>query len=218
MNLNIITIDGPAASGKGTLARKIAAELNYFYLDTGKIYRLIGLEALKNDLDPETDVKEIANLARQLAVNFDMALLQNPELTSDLAGQMASRTSQFQPIREAVLDLQRSLAKNPPQGQKGTVLDGRDCDTRICPDADYKFYITANQKARAERRYHELSAKDENLTFETVYKDMQIRDERDMTRENDPLKPAEDAIIIDTSDMTVDEAFAKIKNTLALSS
>lgn len=204
---NIITIDGLAASGKGTLARRLAAHLNYFHLDTGKIYRVIGLMAHEKKIEPEKSISRLTNMANNLADNFDLSLLDNPDLKSDIAGQMASRISQFPDVRLAVLDLQRHIAHNPSKEFTGTVMDGRDCGTIICPDAYKKFFVTANTDIRAKRRHEELKSLGSDVSFETVLLDMQERDERDSKRDVAPTKPADDAVIIDTSAMTADQAF-----------
>jgi len=207
---NIITIDGPAASGKGTLARKISDHLNYFYLDTGKIYRLIGLAVHEQSIAYEDNQDKVVKTAQDLSNNFDLSTMENPALKSDLAGQMASRIAQFQQVRDAVLDLQRHLAYNPPLGKKGSVLDGRDCGTVICPDASDKFFVVADQDIRAKRRYEELKSRGDNIAYETVLNDMRERDDRDFNRPVATTKPADDAIIIDTSEMDIDTAFKKM--------
>lgn len=209
----IITIDGPAASGKGTLARRLASHLNYFYLDTGKIYRLVGLQAHELNIVPEDDIDAVAKMASDLALNFDITLMDNPQLKSDIAGQMASRSSQFPKVREAVLDLQRQLANNPPQNFEGTVLDGRDCGTVICPAASHKFFVTADVETRAKRRFAELQSMGSTTPYDDVLDDMRVRDDRDTNRATSPLIPADDATIIDTSNMDADAAFkAVLKN------
>jgi len=210
----IITIDGPAASGKGTLARRLADHLDYFYLDTGKIYRLIGLEAAKKNLIPEEDGDAIVTIAQKMADNFTMDLLDNPELKSDLAGQMASRSSQFPSVRNAVLELQRSLATTPPNAKQGAVLDGRDCGTVICPQAIYKFFILADVDVRAKRRFDELQSNGDDTPYDDILNDMKMRDNRDTKRTTAPLKPADDAIIIDTSMMDADQAFDTVLETI----
>jgi cytidylate kinase len=215
MTKNIITIDGPAASGKGTLARKVADHFDYFYLDTGKIYRLIGLQAHQADLIPEDNPDDVAIMAKTLSQNFDLTMMDNPELKSDLAGQMASRVGQFQHVRDAILDLQRHLAVHPPANKKGAVLDGRDCGTVICPEAPYKFFVTADQGIRAKRRFDELKSRGDDIDFETVLNDMKERDDRDFNRSVVPTKPADDAVIIDTTDMSIDQAFSKMISDIA---
>lgn len=205
--IRIITIDGPAASGKGTLARRLARHLGYFYLDTGAIYRLIGLAARKHGIEPETNPEAVAKIALDMAQNFSVEMLENPELKSDIAGQMASRSGALSLVRAAVLDLQRSLAANPPSGEAGSVLDGRDCGTVICPQADRKIYITADVEVRASRRFTELQGNGDQTPYTDVLADMKARDDRDMNRAAAPLKPAIDAVILDTSVMDADQAF-----------
>lgn len=210
----IITIDGPAASGKGTLARRLAEHLNYFYLDTGKIYRLVGLETHNLGITPEDNPDAVAKIAAHLARDFDLDAMNNPELKSDLAGQMASRTSQFPQVRTAVLDLQRALAQTPPTGFDGAVLDGRDCGTVICPDANHKFFIVADTETRAKRRFDELKSNGDDTKYDDVLSDMRTRDDRDTNRATAPLKPADDAMTIDTSTMNADDAFETVLKTL----
>lgn len=207
---HIITIDGPAASGKGTLARRLANHLDYFYLDTGKIYRLIGARAYHLNLDTNENEQKIAKLAQDLSHDFDISMMDNPELKQDHIGQMASKVAALPLIRIAVLDLQRHLANHPPMNKKGTVLDGRDCGTVICPNADHKFFITADTETRAKRRFEELKSNGDKTTYETVYRDMLIRDERDTNRAAAPLIAAEDAVMIDTSLLNADEAFGVV--------
>ncbi len=211
----IITIDGPAASGKGTLARRLADHLNYFYLDTGKIYRLVGLEVNDLNIIPEDNPDVVAKIAEGLSDRFDLNMMNNPDLKSDIAGQMASRTSQFPQVRQAVLDLQRALANTPPDGFDGAVLDGRDCGTVICPDANHKFFIVADTETRAKRRYDELKSNGDNASYNDVLTEMRVRDDRDTNRTTAPLKPADDAVIIDTSSMSADDAFDVVLKTLA---
>jgi len=213
MKQNIITIDGPAASGKGTLARRLADHLNYFYLDTGKIYRLIGLQAYQKGLTPEDNPDAVAKLAQDLAENFDLSMMDNPELKSDHIGQMASRSGAFPVVRSAILDLQRHLALHPPYGC-GVVLDGRDCGTVICPDAPHKFFITADVKTRAKRRFEELKQADPSVDYDLILADMKQRDERDFARTTAPLRPADGAITIDTSAMDGDQAYQAVLDKL----
>jgi cytidylate kinase len=206
----IITIDGHSASGKGTLAKRLAEHLNYFYLDTGKIYRLIGTQAHELNFNPEEDKAAIITLARQLAKNFNLKDLENDVLKSDMAGQMGSRVAVVPELRAAIIDLQRYLADNPPEGRIGSVLDGRDCGTVLCPHANHKFFVTANAEVRAKRRFDELRKNGDNIDFQTVLNDMKIRDHRDENRDIAPLKPAESAIMIDTSDMNADQAIEEV--------
>ena len=213
---NIITIDGPAASGKGTLARRLANHLNYFYLDTGKIYRLVGLETHDLNIIPEDNPDAVTKIAEGLSDRFDLDMMNNPNLKSDLAGQMASRTSQFPQVRAAVLELQRALATTPPNDLKGAVLDGRDCGTVICPDATHKFFIVADTETRAKRRFEELKSNGDDTSYDDVLTEMRVRDDRDTNRATAPLKPADDAITIDTSTMNADDAFDTVLSNLQL--
>lgn len=209
-DFKVITLDGPAASGKGTLAKRLAQHLDYFYLDTGAIYRLVGLKVLKAGIEPENNEAVVAEIAASIAENFVPSLLNDPELKSDHAGQMASRCGALPSMRQAIEKLQRDLAGHPPTKQNGSVLDGRDTGTVICPDAAVKIFITAETDIRAERRYKELQSRGLNTSFDAVLNDMQERDKRDSDRSFRPLKPAEDAVIIDTTKMTQDEAFSAV--------
>lgn len=211
---SIITIDGPAASGKGTLARRLASELEYFYLDTGKLYRLIATRAYHKGLKPEEDENSIIEIARNLAHEFTPDMTDNPELKMDHIGQMASKVAALPLVRIAILDLQRNLADNPPSGFKGSVLDGRDCGTVVCPRANHKFFITADTETRAKRRFAELKANGDKTTYQDVYREMLIRDDRDQNRAEAPLKPADDAITVDTSSMDADKAFQTVLKNL----
>ena len=142
--------------------------------------------------------------------------MNNPNLKSDLAGQMASRTSQFPQVRAAVLELQRALATTPPNDLKGAVLDGRDCGTVICPDATHKFFIVADTETRAKRRFEELKSNGDDTSYDDVLTEMRVRDDRDTNRATAPLKPADDAITIDTSTMNADDAFDTVLSNLQL--
>jgi cytidylate kinase len=207
----IITIDGPAASGKGTLARKLAEHLGYFYLDTGALYRLIGLEVLKTNIEPEKNEDAVAKIAQNLAQSFTANMMNNPDLKRDDVGQNASRSASLPKVRAAILDLQRQLAKNPPDGAHGSVLDGRDCGTVICPEAGIKVYITADVEERAKRRHADLQSNNIDTSYEEVLADMKMRDDRDMNRTTAPLKPADDAVILDTTALGIEEALNVLK-------
>lgn len=192
----IIAIDGPAASGKGSLARKLAAHLDFPHLDTGLLYRRVGLDVVNAGGDPADEA-----LALAAAKALDPATLNDPALKSDEAGNAASQASQYASVRAELLDFQRNfIASNA----SGAVLDGRDIGTVICPDAPVKLFVTASTEVRAERRLKELSASGRTVGFEEVLEDMKARDARDTGRSAAPLKPALDAHILDTSDMTPD--------------
>ena len=190
-----IAIDGHSASGKGTLARRLGGRLGFAVLDTGKLYRLIGMMA--HDQNIATDDEDaLAHIATRLNDTLRLDQLADPALGSDMAGKLASRTSKFPKVRAALVQFQRDFAANPPALADGTV---------ILPDAPVKFFVTASADVRAERRFAELKDSDPDLTYEQVYLDMAQRDERDQKRAASPLVAAEDAVTIDTSDMTIDD-------------
>ena len=206
MKINLIAVDGPAASGKGTLARRLARHFDFAYLDTGALYRAVALCVLRAEQDPHDEAAALA-AARQL----DMALLNDEDFAADLrtaeTGAAASLVAAIPDVRAAILAAQRDFAATPPHHANGAILDGRDIGTVVCPDADKKLFITARPDIRAERRWKELRAHDEALTFETVLADIEARDARDMNRATAPLKQADDAHLLDTSDLSIEEAF-----------
>ena len=193
----IIAIDGSAASGKGTLAKRVAAELGYDYLDTGALYRAVALSLLttgmkSNDIDEKQAVK--------IASTLDLSLTQTAEIRTDRVAALASIVAAIGRVRAELLALQRAFAATPPSG-KGVVLDGRDIGTIVLPDADLKFFIDADLDIRAERRTKELLQAGQSVMFRDVLADMKARDDRDRTRSVAPLKAADDAISIDASKM-----------------
>lgn len=192
----IIAIDGPLASGKGTLARALAAHFDLPHLDTGSIYRATALALIKNGIDPNN--KEEAIKAAQ---NLDMSNIVDAELRTAQVGQGASIVAAIPEVRKALFDFQRNFAANP----KGAVLDGRDIGTVICPDADFKFFVTARPEVRAQRRLKELHAAGETITLEELTQQIIERDTRDANRADAPLKPTETSIMLDTSDLGIDE-------------
>ena len=194
----IVAIDGPAASGKGTLARRIAAELGLRYLDTGSIYRAVALACLHGGVDVH-DAAAAAVRARQL----DAAQLSDPALRDPGVGEAASIVSAHPAVREALLEWQRDFAGQAP----GAVLDGRDIGTIVCPDADAKLFVTASPKVRAERRGAEMRAKGHDISDEQVMADILRRDARDQARASAPLRQAEDAVLLDTSNLSIEAAF-----------
>jgi len=193
----VIAIDGPAASGKGTLARKLAQHLDYAYLDTGALYRAVALEAHRHDDDVIKAARNLKNLN-----------LTDPEIKSESTGGLASKISAIPEVRALLLDFQQDFAKNPPQGRKGAVLDGRDIGTVICPDADVKIFITADVKTRAKRRFlEEFGPEGTDANFKAILDELTQRDARDTTRSTAPLKPAENAHLLDTTNSDIEAVF-----------
>ena len=200
----IIAIDGSAASGKGTLAKRVAAEFGYDYLDTGALYRAVALSLLKAGVNSNNiDEKQAVNSASKL----DLSLTQTAEIRTDNVAALASIVAAISPVRAELLALQRSFATAPPSG-KGAVLDGRDIGTIVLPNADIKFFIDADLDIRAERRTKELLQAEQSVMFRDVLANMKARDDRDRTRSEAPLKAADDAITIDTSKMEASEVLA----------
>lgn len=187
-----IAIDGPAAAGKGTIGRALAAHFGFAHLDTGLLYRATGRKMLQG-FDPVAAAESLR--AEDLVADG---------LRSSEVGQAASRVAAIPEVRQALLDFQRAFARRAG----GAVLDGRDIGTVICPEAEVKIYVTASDAERARRRHLELSAKDPHLTLEDVAEDLRQRDARDSARAAAPLKPARDALMLDTSSMSIEEAVA----------
>lgn len=194
----IVAVDGPAASGKGTLARRLAAELGLAYLDTGKIYRAVGYRVLTAGGDP-ADPESALAAARVL----DASELSDPALAGDDAADAASKVAVMPAVRDALMAFQRDFAARPP----GAVLDGRDIGTVVCPDADVKLFVTADVETRAERRHKELLDRGEASIYARVLQALADRDSRDRSRSTAPMKAADDAVIVDTTTMDADEAF-----------
>lgn len=200
----IITIDGPAAAGKGTVSKVLAERYRLAYFDTGMIYRAVGLEMVLSKTDLADEQAALA-FAQNMTFEKMMSLSVHPDFRSDIGGQAASKVSAMPEVRQALLKMQQNFALNPvfADGTKaeGAIYDGRDTGTVICPQADIKFFITASTEVRAMRRYKEFVAKGMDTTYEKVLADMIARDKRDSERQVAPMKPAPDAIFVDTSDM-----------------
>ncbi len=211
----VITIDGPSGSGKGTLSQMLARHLNYHLLDSGALYRLVALAAIKKgvNLDDEQAASEIAltlDVMFSLDTEQSAQILLNGEGVTDAiriesVGMAASKVAAFPKVRAALLERQRAFAVMP-----GLVADGRDMGTTVFPDAQKKLFLTASPEARADRRYKQLSAKGESVDLAELVKDIRERDERDSSRAVSPLRPADDAVVIDSTSMSIDEVFTKM--------
>ena len=208
----IITIDGPAAAGKGTLAAKLSAKYKYAYFDTGMVYRAVGLEMYLRNLDT-ADEKAALKIAKTLTFEKMMELSAHPDFRSQIGGRNASIVSAYPDVRAALLKMQQDFSENPVFADgtpaQGAIYDGRDTGTVVCPEADIKLFITASSEVRAERRYKEFVAKGMDVAYEEELADVKARDERDANRSAAPMKPAEDAVVFDTSTLNIEEVFAK---------
>ena len=189
----VIAVDGPTASGKGTLARRIAATLDFAHLDTGTLYRAVAAKLLEAGGDPDD-----ADAAARVAGALSAGDLNHPDLRQESVSQAASRVARLSSVRAALLDFQRRFARRPPGGKVGTV---------VCPDAEVKLFVTASAEVRAMRRHRELLDRGEGSIYARVLQDLEERDARDSGRVVAPLKVARDAVAIDTSDMDIDTAF-----------
>ncbi|MDF3345244.1 (d)CMP kinase [Acinetobacter pittii] len=214
MTVQIITIDGPSGSGKGTLAAKLAAHYQYHLLDSGALYRLLGLSLHKHDLLEKLDsqLDECIQYARQLDIKFEtstsgiLVFLDGEDVSQTIrterVGEYASKVAVVPELRQALFERQRAFAQSP-----GLVADGRDMATSIFPEANAKIYLTASAESRAERRVKQLQGMGLDAKINDILANIQARDKRDTEREVAPLKPAEDAYIIDSSELTIDQVF-----------
>lgn len=213
-----VAIDGPSGAGKSSMARRLAAELGYTYVDTGAMYRAVGLYALRAGKDPADNAAVEALLPQ---VHLDILLkdgtqhvLLNGEdvsaaIRAEEVGMAASAVGANPAVRAFLLDTQRSLAKS-----RDVLMDGRDIGTVVLPDATVKIFLTASPEARAQRRFAELQAKGEQADFETVLADIRRRDDQDTHRAAAPLRQAEDAVLVDTSELDIEQSFVLLKNTI----
>ena len=194
----IIAVDGPTASGKGTIAKALATHFGLPHLDTGLLYRAVGKQVAINGGDPDSPDDALA------ATTFPDSLLDNPELRSEATGGLASRVSIHPAVRQALFERQRAFATQ----DGGAVLDGRDIGTVVATDADVKLFITASVQARAKRRWLEMQGREMEITLDAIEQDIAARDARDTTRKDAPLRIAEGALVIDTTALGKDEAIA----------
>ena len=209
-----IAIDGPAGAGKSTVAKAVAERLGFIYVDTGAMYRAMALYLLRQHIDA-ADAQKISEASRHADITISyvdglqQVLLDGENVTGLLrteeVGNMASASSVNPDVRKKLVELQQALA-----ARENVVMDGRDIGTCVLPDADVKVYLTASTACRAKRRYDELKAKGESCNLEAIEADIRERDERDMTREFSPLRQAEDAVLVDSSHMTVEGVIEKI--------
>ena len=209
-----IAIDGPAGAGKSTVAKKIAQRKQFIYVDTGAMYRGLAIHFLDQGIEPgDTDRIIDACRSAQVTIQYEEGVQQvylngkniTARLRDEEVGNMASKSSPIPQVRKKLLELQQGLAK-----EQDVIMDGRDIGTCVLPDADVKVYLTASVETRAKRRFDELTEKGVDCDLEEIKRDIAERDRRDMTRETAPLKQAEDAVLIDSSHMTIDEVVAAI--------
>lgn len=196
-NTITIAVDGPAASGKGTLSRRLARHFGLNYLDTGSLYRAVALIAINDDipLDDETALSQVAS-------SLSDVVLSDPRLREPGVGEAASKIASLIPVRETLLRYQRDRAETAP----GAVLDGRDIGTVVCPEADVKLFVTASSEVRAERRYKELLSKGQDVTYDDIFAEIERRDARDSSRSTAPLIKAADAHLLDTTNLDIEKA------------
>ena len=209
-----IAIDGPAGAGKSTIAKRLAKKLGFIYVDTGAMYRAMALYFIRRGLDP-SDRAAVEGACPEVKVEIvyeggEQQVLLNGENVTGLirteeVGNMTSQVSVYPAVREKLVELQRALA-----AKADVIMDGRDIGTCVLPHADLKIYLTASSKVRAKRRYDELTARGEKCDINVIQKDIEERDYRDMHRDISPLKQAEDAVLVDSSDMTIEEVIDKI--------
>ena len=203
----IVAIDGPAASGKGTIAKKLAEYFNLSYLDTGILYRAVALQLLTKGMN-EKDSQSAEKVARQVSI----ASIDHTRIRTQAVSDLASKIAAIPGVRQELLDRQRRFAQNPDPGKDGAILDGRDIGTVVCPHADFKIFIIADLEIRAKRRWKELLQSDPTVIYCEVLEEMRSRDERDTNRKDAPLAVTSGALVIDTSNNSIDVSFNEAKN------
>ena len=203
----IVAIDGPAASGKGTIAKKLAEYFNLSYLDTGILYRAVALQMLTKGMN-EKDSQSAEKVARQVSIDS----IDHTGIRTRAVSDLASKIATIRGVREELLDRQRRFAQNPDPGKEGAILDGRDIGTVVCPHADFKIFIMADLEIRAKRRWKELLQSDPTVIYCEVLEEMRSRDERDTNRKDAPLAVTSGALVIDTSNKSIDVSFNEAKN------
>ena len=216
-SVKIITIDGPSGSGKGTISRILAEQLGFHYLDSGALYRLLGLVAVRHGVEISINA-DLTQLAKNMDVSFqakadghNIVLLEGEDVTDELrteeTGALASRVAENPGVRSALLERQQQFARYP-----GLVADGRDMGTKVFPEAQLKIFLTASIEERAKRRYKQLLERGENVKLRALEEQVRSRDERDMNRKTSPLAVATDAVEVDSSDLTIQEAVDRVQN------
>lgn len=203
----IVAIDGPAASGKGTIAKKLAEYFNLSYLDTGILYRAVALQMLTKGMN-EKDSQSAEKAARQVSI----ASIDHTEIRTRAVSDLASKIATISGVREELLDRQRRFAQNPDPGKDGAILDGRDIGTVVCPHADFKIFIMADLEIRAKRRWKELLQSDPTVIYCEVLEEVRSRDERDTNRKDASLAVTSGALVIDTSNKSIDVSFNEAKD------
>lgn len=205
----VVALDGPAASGKGTLGELIAKQYDFAYLDTGSLYRGVAWMVMNEGNDPGDE-----DAAADAAERFSLAAIAGADIRTRDVGAAASKVAAMPRVRQALLDFQRRFAANPPGGRPGAVLDGRDIGTVVCPDAAVKFFVIAEPKIRARRRWLELLPQKPALTEKEVFDDLAERDARDAARTDAPMVQADDAELLDTTHLTIEAAFAAARRVI----
>lgn len=206
MKATVVAIDGPSASGKGTLAKKIADHFNLPFLNTGALYRLVAARIIAQKIDPQNFDEKISELTSAVAASD----LERDELFSEEVGAIASVIAKNQKLRAALFAFQKKFVADGVSTKNGAVLDGRDTTTVICPDAEFKFFVTADVEIRAQRRFKQLSEQGKNVSYDEILAQLKKRDESDLNRVDSPLKIAADAVVVDNGALSIEEGFQKI--------